>query len=97
MSKSNYGSIVKNSIRSGWNKTVNYSNRKIQTAKTYARKYKTDIDSAYAYGYTRGWNDAYSYPSRFGSNAVATFGFYRGSSNRRRVDKYNYRYNKYSK
>ena len=92
-----YVSKAKTSVKQGWNKTVDYSKRKFNSAKNYATAYGRDINTAYSYGYSRGWNDAYGYPIRFGSHAVASYGYYRGSSDRHRVDVYNNRYRKHSK
>lgn len=60
-------------------------------------KYRDDIRKAYDIGYSKGWDDAYTIPNRFGSKLVAGFGYMKGYKNRYKADKYTAQYNKLSK
>ena len=60
-------------------------------------KYRDDIKKAYDIGYSKGWDNAYSVPNRFGTKLAAGFGFMKGFKNRYKADKYTAQYNKLNK
>jgi hypothetical protein len=58
------------------------------------KSYKEDMTMAYRIGYSRGWDDAYDIPKRFGSRLVAGYGYQKGVRNRKRADAYTKQYTK---
>lgn len=78
----------KESIQETGSKVKAYGQKKYEQAKTSAKKYGSDIRTAYDIGYSRGWNDAYDVPKRFGSKTAAAYGYKKGLANRRKSDKY---------
>ena len=65
--------------------------------KNYSKSYMGDLRRSYDIGYSRGWDDAYDIPDRFGAKLVAGFGYRKGISNRKKSDKYIKQYNKQAK
>jgi len=78
----------KESMQETGGKVKAYGQKKYEQAKTSAKKYGSDIRTAYDIGYSRGWNDAYDVPKRFGSKTAAAYGYKKGLANRRKSDKY---------
>ena len=62
--------------------------------KNYSKTYVGDLNRSYDIGYSRGWDDAYEVPNRFGAKFVAGVGYRKGVKNRIRSDKYIKQYNK---
>jgi hypothetical protein len=87
----------KESVKNTGTKVKNYASKKYQSAKEYGRKYKDDIRTAYDVGYSRGWDDAYDIPDRFGAKFAAGIGYRKGVKNRKKSDKYIKQYNKQAK
>ncbi len=79
--------------KSGYQGTASHSG----TRKRSGAKYTTDIRTAYDMGYAKGWDDAYAYPKRFGSQSAAAYGYKKGMRNRHRVDKYTKQYQRQGK
>lgn len=69
-------------------KIKNYAEKKYNSVKNYGKRYKEDIRTAYDLGYSKGWEDAYKVPKRFGSTSVAAYGYKNGIKNRYKSDKY---------
>jgi hypothetical protein len=67
------------------NETINKAPRK---------SYKEDMTTAYRIGYSRGWDDAYDIPKRFGAKTAAAYGYKKGAKNRVKSDKYIKQYNR---
>lgn len=65
-----------------------YAEKKYKSVKDYGKRYKDDIQTAYNLGYSKGWEDAYKVPKRFGAKSVAAYGYKRGIKNRYKSDKY---------
>ena len=78
----------KESMQETGSKVKAYGQKKYEQAKTSAKKYGSDIRTAYDIGYSRGWNDAYDVPKRFGAKTAAAYGYKKGLANRRKSDKY---------
>lgn len=78
----------KESMQETGSKVKAYGQKKYEQAKTSAKKYGSDIRTAYDIGYSRGWNDAYDVPKRFGAKTTAAYGYKKGLANRRKSDKY---------
>ena len=78
----------KETMKDTGGKVKAYGQKKYEQAKTYGKKYGSDIRTAYDIGYSRGWNDAYDVPKRFGSKTAAAYGYKKGLTNRRKSDKY---------
>lgn len=78
----------KETMKETGGKVKAYGQKKYEQAKTSAKKYGSDIRTAYDIGYSRGWNDAYDVPKRFGSKTAAAYGYKKGLTNRRKSDKY---------
>lgn len=87
----------KESVKNTGTKVKNYANQKYQSAKAYGKRYKDDIRTAYDIGYSRGWDDAYDIPKRFGSKTAAAYGYKKGIKSRHKTDKYTKQYNRRSK
>ena len=85
---------IKDYARRTGGKIKGYASKKYNSAKSYAKNYKTDLSTAYGVGYRRGWDDAYTIPRRLGSSITSAVGYNRGFVNRRKSDKYTSRYNK---
>jgi hypothetical protein len=84
----------KESVKNTGTKVKNYASKKYQSAKEYGRKYKDDIRTAYDVGYSRGWDDAYDIPKRFGSKTAAAYGYKKGIKSRHKTDKYTKQYSR---
>lgn len=69
-------------------KIKNYTEKKYNSVKNYGKRYKEDIQTAYRLGYSKGWEDAYKIPKRFGAKSAATYGYKNGIKNRYKSDKY---------
>ena len=78
----------KETMKDTGGKVKAYGQKKYEQAKTYGKKYGSDIRTAYDIGYSRGWNDAYDVPKGFGSKTAAAYGYKKGLTNRRKSDKY---------
>ena len=65
-----------------------YGKKKYEQAKTSAKKYGSDIRTAYDIGYKRGWDDAYDIPKRVGAKTAAAYGYKKGAKQRVKSDKY---------
>ena len=68
--------------------------KKTSKVKESINSYKDDIARAYAIGYGRGWDDAYTIPKRFGAKTSASIGYGKGVKNRRKTDNYVNQYNR---
>lgn len=84
--------VLKDSVKQTGRRAKDYATQKARKVQAYGRQYGSDVNSAFNQGYRRGWEDAYSFPKRFGSRAAASFGYGRGIRDRQRTDKYNKRY-----
>ncbi|MBQ3220588.1 MAG: hypothetical protein IJB34_01350 [Clostridia bacterium] len=84
----------KESMKETGTKVKDYGKKKYEQAKTSAKKYGSDVRSAYDVGYARGWDDAYNIPKRFGATTSAAYGYRKGVKNRRKADKYTNQYNR---
>lgn len=60
-------------------------------------KWRDDIRTSYDKGYSKGWDEAYNIPKRFGSKLAAAYGYSKGIKHRYRSDKYITQYNKQGK
>lgn len=87
----------KESVKNTGTKVKNYANKKYQDAKAYGSKYKTDIRTAYDIGYSKGWDDAYDIPKRFGAKTAAAYGYKKGIKCRYKADKYTKQYQRKGK
>ena len=87
----------KDSMKKAGQKTKDYAKRKTEQVKTYGKNYKSDVRKAYDVGYSRGWDDAYDIPKRFGAKIAAAYGYKKGIRNRRRSDKYTNQYSRGNK
>ena len=65
--------------------------------KEQKNKWRDDIRTAYDKGYSKGWEEAYSIPNRFGARFAAAYGYSRGAKHRYRSDRYIAQYNKQGK
>ena len=84
----------KQSVKETGGKVKDYGKKKYEQAKTSAKKYGSDIRTAYDIGYAKGWDDAYTVPKRFGAKTAAAYGYKKGLTQRRKRDKYNEQYNR---
>ena len=87
----------KDTVNKGYQKTKDYARKKTEQVKSYGKKYKSDVKTAYEIGYSRGWEDAYDVPKRFGAKTAAAYGYKKGIKNRRKSDKYQGQYKSRSK
>jgi hypothetical protein len=78
----------KESMQETGGKVKAYGKKKYEQAKTSAKKYGSDIRTAYDIGYKRGWDDAYDIPKRVGARTAAAYGYKKGSKQRVKSDKY---------
>ena len=76
------------SVQNTGNKVKTYANKKYEAAKSSVKRYKTDIRTAYDIGYSRGWDEAYDIPKRFGARTAAAYGYKKGIKCRYKSDKY---------
>lgn len=84
----------KESVKETGQKAKAYAKQQTDKVKQSARRYGSDIRSAYDIGYSKGWNDAYTIPKRVGAKTAAAYGYKKGISHRRRSDKYIKQYNR---
>lgn len=82
----------KESMKETGGKVKAYGQKKYEQAKTSAKKYGSDIRTAYDIGYKRGWDDCYEIPNRVGARTAAAYGYRKGAKNRRKSDKYTKQY-----
>ena len=82
----------KESMQETGSKVKAYGQKKYEQAKTSAKKYGSDIRTAYDIGYKRGWDDCYEIPNRVGARTAAAYGYRKGAKNRRKSDKYTKQY-----
>lgn len=80
--------------KTGFKESVKNTGTKV---KSYAKKYKDDIREAYDIGYSKGWDDAYTIPKRFGAKTAAAYGYKKGIKHRHRTDKYTTQYKRKGK
>ena len=85
---------IKESAKNMGSKIKSYVNKKHQSLKGYAKKFKDDIRKAYDIGYSRGWDDAYEIPKRIGAKTAAAYGYKKGVKQRHKSDKYTNQYNR---
>ena len=85
---------LKESVKNTGTKVKNYANEKYQSAKKSVNRYKSDIRTAYDIGYSKGWDDAYDIPKRFGAKTAAAYGYKKGIKCRYKSDKYIKQYNR---
>ena len=78
----------KESMKETGGKVKAYGQKKYEQAKTYGKKYGSDIRNAYDIGYKRGWDYAYDIPKRLGAKTAAAYGYKKGAKNRVKSDKY---------
>lgn len=78
----------KESMQETGGKVKAYGKKKYEQAKTSAKKYGSDIRTAYDIGYKRGWDDAYDIPKRVGAKTAAAYGYKKGAKQRVKSDKY---------
>lgn len=84
----------KESMKETGGKVKAYGQKKYEQAKTSAKKYGSDIRTAYDVGYRRGWDDAYEIPKRAGAKTAAAYGYKKGIKSRLKTDKYTNQYNR---
>lgn len=84
----------KESMKETGGKVKAYGQKKYEQAKTSAKKYGSDIRTAYDVGYKRGWDDAYDIPKRVGAKTAAAYGYKKGIKCRIKTDKYTNQYNR---
>ncbi len=87
----------KESMQKAGQKTKDFAKKKTEQAKSYGKKYKSDVRTAYNVGYARGWDDAYLIPKRFLTKLAASIGYRKGVKCRLKSDKYVKQYNKQNK
>lgn len=90
----NQKKTFKESMKETGGKVKAYGQKKYEQAKTSAKKYGSDIRTAYDIGYKRGWDDCYDIPNRVGARTAAAYGYRKGAKNRRKSDKYTNQYNR---
>ena len=78
----------KESMQETGTKVKDFGKKKYEQAKTSAKKYGSDIRTAYDIGYKRGWDDAYDIPKRVGARTAAAYGYKKGAKQRVKSDKY---------
>lgn len=84
----------KESMKETGQKAKSYAKKQTDKVKNSAKRYGTDVRTAYDIGYTQGWNAADVIPKRFGANTAAAYGYKKGLTNRRRSDKYTKQYSR---
>ena len=84
----------KESMQETGGKVKAYGKKKYEQAKTSAKKYGSDIRTAYDVGYKRGWDDAYDIPKRVGAKTAAAYGYKMCIKCRIKTDKYTNQYNR---
>lgn len=82
----------KQSAKETGGKVKDYGKKQVDKVKTSAKRYGSDIRTAYDIGYARGWDDAYDIPKRAFSKTAAAYGYKKGATQRRKRDKYNTQY-----
>lgn len=87
----------KETMKETGGKVKDYGKKQVDKVKTSAKRYGTDIRSAYDIGYARGWDEAHDIPKRFGATTAAAYGYKKGVSQRRKRDKYNTQYSRRGK
>lgn len=85
----------KESMKETGQKAKDYTKKQADKVKTSAKKYGSDIRTAYDLGYKRGWDDSYDIPKRFGARTAAAYGYKKGAHNRQKADKYTNQYNRH--
>ena len=69
-------------------KAKTYAKKQAEKVKKSAKRYGTDLRTAYDVGYAKGWDDSYVIPKRVGAKVAAAYGYKKGLRNRRLHDKY---------
>lgn len=87
----------KESMKETGGKVKAYGQKKYEQAKTSAKKYGSDVRTAYDIGYARGWDDANDIPKRAFAKTAAAYGYKKGITNRRKSDKYTKEYGRRGK
>lgn len=85
------------SVSQTWQSAKSSAKQAYNSAKNYGSKYASDIRQAYDVGYSRGWDDAYTIPKRFGSKTAASFGYNKGIKSHWNTDKYAKQYERKGK
>ena len=86
--------MANNKNKKGFKQTMKDAGTKV---KNYSKSYFGDLRKSYDVGYSRGWDDAYDIPDRFGAKFAAGIGYRKGVKNRKKSDKYIKQYNKQAK
>ena len=86
--------MEKNKNKKGFKQSMKDAGNKV---KTYSKNYWGDLRRSYDVGYSRGWDDAYDIPDRFGAKFASGIGYRKGVKNRKKSDKYIKQYNKQAK
>lgn len=86
--------MANNKNKKGFKQTMKDAGTKV---KNYSKSYFGDLRQSYDVGYSRGWDDAYDIPDRFGAKFAAAIGYRKGVKNRKKSDNYIKQYNKQSK
>ena len=71
-----------------------YAKKQTDKVKKSAKRYGTDLRTAYDIGYTQGWNAADVIPNRVGAKTAAAIGYKKGVKNCLRTNKYEKQYNR---
>ena len=82
----------KESMKETGQKAKSYAKKQTDKVKNSAKRYGSDIRTAYDIGYAKGWDDAYTVPKRVGAKTAAAYGYKKGLTNRRKSDKYTKQY-----
>lgn len=84
----------KETMKDTGNKAKAYAKKQTDKVKASAKRYGSDIRTAYDIGYAKGWDESYSIPNRVGAKTAAAYGYKKGVTNRRKSDKYTKQYNR---
>lgn len=90
----NQKKTFKETMKETGQKAKSYAKKQTDKVKASAKRYGSDIRTAYDIGYGKGWDDAYDIPKRFGAKTAAAYGYKKGVSQRRKSDKYTAQYNR---
>ena len=82
----------KQSMQETGQKVKSYAGKKYNQAKTYGKKYGSDIRTAYDVGFAQGWDDAYNVPNRLVCRTAAAYGYRKGIKAHYKSDKYQKQY-----
>ncbi len=65
--------------------------------KSFGKRYRGDLNTAYDMGFANGWDNAYEFPKRFLSSLYASIGYKNGVKSRHKYDKFVKQYSKKGK